>query len=487
MTLTAALKIAQSSLFNVSQQTSLTSRNISEADNENYVKRQARVATTEYGARVYSVGRAEVPALFRDSVNALSDSAAQGVIADTAGRLRTIVNGVDNQASPATKLDALRQALQVYSTDPSNTVLGGAAADAARELATAINTASQGIQDHRARLDRDIASGVARLGELLAQFEQVNTRVVEGTRMGRDVNDDLDQRDTLIKQMSEFVSVSVMERGDNDVVLFAGQGIMLFETVARDVTFEPKTAYAPGMTGNTLRIDGVPLVVGQGANTSASGTLSAMIQARDTMAGQAQAQLDEVARGLVAAFAETDQTGGGAPDRAGLFTHAGGPAIPAAGTLAPGLSLTLSVNAAYDPLQGGDAARLRDGGANGPAYLANASGGVAFADNLIALIGRLDTPLATDAAAGIAGDKSVTDYARASIGWIEGQRQTAERASEAKLALHQKLSGDYLEKTGVSVDEEMTKLIALEQSYDASARIMAVVGQMLDNLMAAVR
>jgi flagellar hook-associated protein 1 FlgK len=60
-------------------------------------------------------------------------------------------------------------------------------------------------------------------------------------------------------------------------------------------------------------------------------------------------------------------------------------------------------------------------------------------------------------------------------------------ASQSKKALHDKLSGDYLAKTGVSIDEEMTKLIALEQSYEASARIMSVVDRLFDTLFAAVR
>lgn len=487
MTLTAAIKIAQTSLFNASQQTQLAARNISDAGNENYVRREARVSTTQHGARVYSIQRADEPHMFRSALSALSDSAAQSAIGEASSRLQTIVNGVDNRNSPSAKIDVLRDALQVFSSDASNTILGAASIDAARDLARTVSAASRDVQAYRVDLDRQIAAGVDALRGLLVQFEQANGQVVSGTQAGRDVNDALDRRDALLKQMSEYVSVSVVTRGENDMVLFAGQGITLFETVPRSIGFDARTAYDATTTGNPLRIDGVPLHVGQGANTSAAGRLSALIQARDTVAVQQQSQLDEIARGLVATFAETDRTGGAAPPAAGLFTYSGGPAVPSAGAIVPGMAGTLAVNAAFDPERGGDPALLRDGGASGAAYIANTGGGAAFPDNLIGFIGGLDAPRAVDPAAGIAGDRSVSALAGASIGWIENMRATADLAAQGKKALHDKLSGDYLARTGVSIDEEMTKLIALEQSYEASARIMRTVDDLFAALLAAVR
>ena len=82
--------------------------------------------------------------------------------------------------------------------------------DAARDLAQTISSASREVQTYRVDLDRQISAGVDELRILLDQFEQVNRQVVNGTQVGRDVNEELDQRDTLLKQMSEYVSVSVV-------------------------------------------------------------------------------------------------------------------------------------------------------------------------------------------------------------------------------------------------------------------------------------
>src|SRR5690606_36643282 len=137
---------------------------------------------------------------------------------------------------------------------------------------------------------------------------------------------------------------------------------------------EPQAGYGAQTVGNAIKIDGVPLASGVGGNTTASGSLQAMVQLRDSVTTTMQCQLDEIARGLIATFAETDQSGGSPPlaDRAGLFTWDGGPTLPADGTIEPGLAARIIVNPAMDAA--GGSKLLRDGGANGADYVANSSG-----------------------------------------------------------------------------------------------------------------
>ncbi|TGS56632.1 flagellar hook-associated protein FlgK, partial [Mesorhizobium sp. M3A.F.Ca.ET.201.01.1.1] len=118
-------------------------------------------------------------------------------------------------------------------------------------------------------------------------------------------------------------------------------------------------------------------------------------------------------------FAETAPS---QPNAAGLFTWPGAPAIPASGTLVNGLAGSISVNAAFDPSAGGSAALLRDGGANGAAYVSNTSGAASYSDLLIAYGNKLDQPMAFDSSAGITATSGVSDYAANAIGWFEGVR-----------------------------------------------------------------
>ncbi|RUY95448.1 flagellar hook-associated protein FlgK, partial [Mesorhizobium sp. M7A.F.Ca.CA.002.15.1.1] len=222
---------------------------------------------------------------------------------------------------------------------------------------------------------------------------------------------------------------------------------------------------------------------GAGGNTSASGTLAGLLQLRDGVASTMQSQLDETARGLITAFAETAPSMANA---AGLFTWSGAPAVPAAGTLVNGLAASISVNAAMDPSTGGNPMLLRDGGANGAAYVANTGGGASYSTLLVAYGDRLDQPMTFDPAAGVSATSSVSDYAASSIGWFEGVRQQASTASDAKEALASRSAEALSNATGVNVDQEMSLLLDLEHTYQASARMMKTVDDMMTALLNAV-
>jgi flagellar hook-associated protein 1 FlgK len=74
--------------------------------------------------------------------------------------------------------------------------------------------------------------------------------------------------------------------------------------------------------------------------------------------------------------------------------------------------------------------------------------------------------------AGITGTYSVSGYAESSIGWLESLRSRPPRRRMAKRHSTSASKSPCLPKTGVNIDEEMAILVELEQSYQASARIV---------------
>jgi flagellar hook-associated protein 1 FlgK len=483
MSLSSALSIAQSSLLTTSRQTTVVSRNVADASNPDYTRRIANVVSTAPGARSVDIQRVTNDLLFRQNLSALSSWAGQDALFSGMDQLELAVNGVDNASSASTAIGNLQNALQLYATSPSNQNLATSVIDAARQVVRSLNDGTKAIQDFRTRTDSQIATAVGDLNSLLSQFQDVNKAIVSGSHSGSDVSDQLDQRDALLKKIAEYVPVSTFTRGDNDMVITTADGTTLFETIPRSVTFSPSAGYAAGTAGNTVYIDNVPLSAGSGGDTTANGKLAGLLQLRDGVASTMQGQLDEIARGLISAFAETAPA---QPNATGLFTWSGAPAVPAAGTLVNGLAGQIGINAAIDPNVGGDPTLLRDGGANGAAYVANTTGGASYADLLIAYGDRLDQPMSFDAAAGISANVGVAGYAASAIGWFEGVRQQASAAADAKEALANRTSEALSNATGVNVDTEMALLLDLEHTYQASARILTSVNQMLDALMAAV-
>ncbi|MBZ9709002.1 flagellar hook-associated protein FlgK [Mesorhizobium sp. ESP7-2] len=482
MSLSSALSIAQSALLATSRQTSVVTRNVADADNPNYSRRIALVTSTTPGARSVDVQRAANDLLFRQNLGALSAYAGQNALYGGMDQLDVSVNGVDNASSPSTAIANLQQALQLYATSPSNQNLGSSVIDAAKQVVRSLNEGSKAIQDFRTQTDGQIDTAVKDLNSLLNQFQDANTAVMSGTRSGTDVSDALDQRDALLKKIANYIPVSTFTRGDNDMVITTGDGTTLFETIPRAVSFAPSTGYAVGAAGNAVYIDNVPVSAGSGGNTTASGTIAGLLQLRDGVASTMQSQLDETARGLITAFAETAPS---MPNAAGLFTWSGAPAVPAAGTLVDGLAGTIKINAAMDPSTGGNPTLLRDGGANGAAYVAN-TGGASYSNLLVAYGDQLDKPMTFDPSAGISATSSVADYAANSIGWLQGVRQQASTAADAKEALAQRSADALSNATGVNVDQEMSLMLDLEHTYQASARMMKTVDDMMTALLNAV-
>ncbi|MBZ9670563.1 flagellar hook-associated protein FlgK [Mesorhizobium sp. ES1-3] len=482
MSLSSALSIAQSALLATSRQTSVVTRNVADADNPNYSRRIALVTSTTPGARSVDVQRAANDLLFRQNLGALSAYAGQNALYGGMDQLDVSVNGVDNASSPSTAIANLQQALQLYATSPSNQNLGSSVIDAAKQVVRSLNEGSKAIQDFRTQTDGQIDTAVKDLNSLLNQFQDANTAVMSGTRSGTDVSDALDQRDALLKKIANYIPVSTFTRGDNDMVITTGDGTTLFETIPRAVSFAPSSGYAAGAAGNAVYIDNVPVSAGSGGNTTASGTIAGLLQLRDGVASTMQSQLDETARGLITAFAETAPS---MPNAAGLFTWSGAPAVPAAGTLVDGLAGTIKINAAMDPSTGGNPTLLRDGGANGAAYVAN-TGGASYSNLLVAYGDQLDKPMTFDPSAGISATSSVADYAANSIGWLQGVRQQASTAADAKEALAQRSADALSNATGVNVDQEMSLMLDLEHTYQASARMMKTVDDMMTALLNAV-
>ena len=468
--------------MNTARQTAVVSRNVSDADNPNYSRRISVVVSTAPGARTVDIQRQTNDLLFRQNLAAQSAYSAQNALYTGMDQLDVAVNGVDNASSPSTAIGNLQQALQLYATSPSNQNLGSSVIDAAKQVVRSLNQGSKAIQDFRTQTDGQVATAVNDLNSLLSQCQDANAAVISGTRSGTDVSDALDQRDGLLKKIADYVPVSTFTRGDNDMVITTGDGTTLFETIPRTVSFTPSPSSTAGVAGNTVYLDNVPISAGTGGNTSASGKLAGLLQLRDDVASKMQSQLDETARGLITAFAETAPS---MPDATGLFTWSGAPAVPAAGTLVNGLAASISINTAMDPSTGGNPALLRDGGANGAAFVVN-TGGASYSNLLVAYGDRLDKPMTFDSAAGISATSSVSDYAANSIGWFQGVRQQASTAADAKEALAARSADALSNATGVNIDQEMSLMLDLEHSYQASARMMKTVDDMMTALMNAV-
>jgi flagellar hook-associated protein 1 FlgK len=210
-----------------------------------------------------------------------------------------------------------------------------------------------------------------------------------------------------------------------------------------------------------------------------SGALAGYATLRDSTSVTYQNQLDQMANALIGATSETYSSGGTSVTSPGLFTYSGATGMPSS---AAGLAGLITVNPAVDPTQGGNPDLVRDG-INTNFNTTNAA---SYATQLQNLQTSLQASHTFAASAGITTTGSISDYGSASVSWLEAQRQSVSNEGSYQSTLLSTTTSALSSATGVNLDNEMSKMLNLEQSYSASAQLMSAINTMFTSLVTAV-
>jgi flagellar hook-associated protein 1 len=497
MSLSAAFNVISSSFAANAAQTAVVSNNIANVNTPGYSREIANLVTNSYGgADVASVTREANAALQEQVSSSTSQAAAQQAISDG---LSTLAQTVDdsssasstsganqNGASPAAMLADLQSALATYEASPSSSSAASAAVSAATDLASSLNSASATVSQTREEADQNMASSVDKINSLLSQFTAANNSVVTGLQTGANVANAEDTRDSIVTQLSQQIGISTVTAANGSMSIYTDSGVTVFQDTPRTVSFTPTPTLVDGASGAPVTVDGVPITGPNSPMPIQSGALAGYAALRDTLAPQYQAQLDQIAGGLINAFAESDQSPTPTlPPLPGLFTTAGATSLPSM-SATNGLAAAIEVNPNVDPSQGGNVNLLRDGGISSPgnpAYAYNATGAASYTGRIQQLIGQINAAQSFDPSAGLGSSASLTDYSNASVSWLQGENQQASNAAAYQSALATQATSALSNATGVNLDAEMTNMLNLENSYASSAKLLTTVNSMFSALL----
>lgn len=485
MSLSSALDIAKSSIAASTAQTSVISRNIANLDTVGATRKYANVVTGAGGrVEVRSIAQSSNSVLFRNMLDANASVGRWNAITGGLNRIEETIGDTTLGRSPSALISALGDALHSLAATPNNFELARSAADAARDLAANLNAATATVQTVRQDADKGLADAAADMNALLATIEDLNRRVVGGTRAGTDVTDLSDKRDQAVTALSKYVGITTRTRADNDLVLYTDSGVTVFETRARPVEFDPTPGLDATLTqGSPFRIDGTAVTGDTSFMPLRSGAVYGLVALRDDLTVTYQTQLDEVARGLVEAFAETEQPGGANP-LAGLFRDGASTALPTGVTRGLAGRLQVAASVVSDPTL------IRDGGINGASYLYNVPVGGNRPAGFTARINGLVTALGADRTydpqtdADTAG--SLADFAASSLSWLQARRSASTAEGEYKTTLFERTQETLSNETGINMEEQMSLLIQIERSYQASAKLISTIDDMLATLIQSI-
>lgn len=305
----------------------------------------------------------------------------------------------------------------------------------------------QGVQQRLTSLGttltQHIASDVQNLNGYGAQIAGLNVTIRQESAAGHPVNGLLDQRDLLLDKVSGLANVSTTSNPDGTVNVAIGSQALVVGT----------DAYA--VTRNSLTAQG----------DLKQGELAGLIEGQSEV-GTYQGKLDALAASLVKQVNDRHQAGAGLDGTTGLpfFTVTGGKEAS-----------TITVN----PVLESHPERLAAAALPAPpASPIPPQGDAANAGLLAGLKDKTDTN-PSDALY----NSTLQSFYQQTVSDAGGRAASAKSASDSAGATLTQLGQQRSSVTGVSTDSEMVNMLKYQRAYQASARVVQTMDDMVGTLI----
>ena len=135
----------------------------------------------------------------------------------------------DPDTGISTSMQNFYNAMQDVADSPSATASREVLLKQGQNLSDQFNELAAWMESVRGQMNSDLRGSVSEINRLSGAIADLNESIVieTGRSGGQPVNDLLDQRDTLIRDLSEMVSVTTVQQDDGSVNVMAGTGQML--------------------------------------------------------------------------------------------------------------------------------------------------------------------------------------------------------------------------------------------------------------------
>ena len=441
------LSIALSGLRASQGALDVTTNNVANANTPGYSRQRAVMVQADpvvIGLLTYGQGveLSKVESL-RDSVLEVQiqqENQQQGQLnAFLAGMKQVEVLFTASQSDLGSQFSKFFSSLSQLSANPSDLSLRQGVLTAAGNLSNTFNNMASNLTLQRQNLDLSITQEVQQINSLTTQIADLNGQIQASQNLGRDASSFVDQRDVLIEKLSSLIDVSSI-RSDNGIALTTSNGTPLVDgmrsfSLATHVDPSGVQHIYSGTTDITAKLS--------------SGELAGMIQIRDQKIPGLLSDLDALAAGFSTAVNSAQQSGYDLTGQPGgnLF------AVPPGGGLGAASAMSVVIT--------------------DPAALAASSDGSSGSNGNVAVL------LAVHDQA-VAGGKTASEFYSNMVFSVGNDVSNASAESDASQLVLQQLQNRRGSISGVSLDEEAANLIQFQRAYEAAARVITTINDVLD-------
>lgn len=427
----------------------VTAQNIANASTDGYVRRSvslSELSSTGFQGTVRDISLSGVRVTqIQRNADAFRQSEVRRTGADTARAdaevqgLESIEAAVEN-SNAYTAVTGFLSSLQQLRQNPTDTSLRASVLEAARNVTGTFQIASQELDAVGTGLRFTAAQGVTEVNRLATELARTNLRLSRAADASSDQSTLLDQRDTLLQQISQYGDIATTFATDGSVqvrlggtggalLVDGGTATTLTSTTSSDGTISFSLATTP--TTSSITLSG-------GSLAGQSLALTKLAQIHD--------DLDALVKDIVTTVNAANTAG------SDLDGHAGANIFDPAGLTAATMTLTATSGRQIATAIAGAAAGSRD------------------TTNLDALQSALN---ANDPAIGM--DQVLFDISAT----VNGRKITR----DALKTISDSASTALAAQSGVDLDTEAANLVRYQQAFQASGRIMQVATTLFDTLL----
>jgi flagellar hook-associated protein 1 FlgK len=404
------------------------------------------------GNRAASVTRTNNPYLEKQVQKETGQMGMYQGRSDAMGRVEQVYNEQINKGLNQYMTDFFN-AFRELSNNPESTTSRTMVKEAAEALSKDFHRVDHQLTEIQKDLDERTKNEVSELNKMTKEVATLNQQIAQTELQGIPANDQRDRRDTLLKHINEKIDINYAE-GSNGMVTIstAGNAILVSgldsysmethenpTTQRIDVFFKPNDHTPPFVI--TDRIKG--------------GQLGGILDVRDKVIPDLKDKMDNMAFTVANEVNGAHMQGYDRKGRMGLmFFETSGQVAGAAKSIELNQEIAADVN-----------------------RVAAASKPNAVGDNTVAnVMSQLQYKEVMDGS-------TLDDYYNAQVGRVGVLAQRADKAREAQGNILNQLNTIRESVSGVSLDEETTKMIEWQKSFDASARVIRTADEMFDTVL----
>jgi len=431
------------------------SHNVANANTEGYSRQRVDLtaasgsATGIWSGSSSSLGGVTISGISRSrdafmEMRAISASAS-------ASELRTSVDfhfdvesilGEPSDSGIAAAMDDLWASFDDVANFPDQLPQRVALVNSARILTERLGAADSGLRQLRQTAVETAEATVASANVLANEIATINKTIMTGAA-STNHNDLRDQRDVAVRHLADLTGARVVDRDNGSVDVYVGNS----SVVQGALTFELSVTETADASLSPVGLQRVDVMVGDSVRlTSMGGELAGVLTSANSTAPSALSSLD----GVAATLASTVN----AAHRAGEDLNAD----PGSDFFTGSTAATIAVHTDI---------------VDDPSTIAAAAAGAGTRDGSTAMT-------IADLRNSSTGADSLYESFSVMLGM---STSSVERRSAAQSATAAKIDESRLAARSVSLDEEMVDLVATQRAYEASARVVSAIDQMLDTLV----